>query len=56
MFAYLRNYTGEKGQGLVEYGILLAFTAAVVVAVLNSSQLEPAITGVIDRVIAFLAA
>ena len=54
MFDYLRNYRGEKGQGLVEYGILLGFITAMVVAVLNSSQLEPAITAVIDKVIVFL--
>lgn len=48
----LKKYYGsEKGQGLVEYALLLAFIAAIVVAVVGSnSGLETAITGVFGRI------
>jgi len=54
----LKKYYGsEKGQGLVEYALLLAFIAAIVVGVVGTdSGLEAAITGVFTKVAASLTA
>ena len=54
----LKKYYGsEKGQGLVEYALLLAFIAAIVVAVVGTdSGLQAAITGVFAKVSASLVA
>ena len=50
-----KHYGNEKGQGLVEYALLLAFIAAIVVAVVGTnSGLETAITGVFTRISAAL--
>ena len=43
--------SGQRGQGLVEYALLLAFVVAVAVAVTSGTTgLEAAITGVFSRV------
>ncbi len=50
-------YNGQKGQGIVEYALLLAFVVAVAVAVTSTSTgLEAAITGVFSRVVTALGA
>ena len=48
-------YKGQKGQGIVEYALLLAFVVAVAVAVTSDTTgLEAAITGVFSRVVTAL--
>ncbi|MGL6016459.1 MAG: pilin protein [Selenomonadaceae bacterium] len=43
--------SGQRGQGIVEYALLLAFVVAVAVAVTSGTTgLEAAITGVFSRV------
>jgi len=45
----------QKGQGIVEYALLLAFVVAVAVAVTSDTTgLEAAITGVFSRVVTAL--
>ena len=47
--------TRQKGQGIVEYALLLAFVVAVAVAVTSDTTgLEAAITGVFSRVVTAL--
>ena len=48
LFSYLRNSRNEEGQTLVEYGLLLALIAIVVIAVLL--LLGPAISGIFQSV------
>jgi pilus assembly protein Flp/PilA len=48
LFSYLRNSRDEEGQTLVEYGLLLALIAIVVIAVLI--LLGPAISGIFQSV------
>jgi Flp pilus assembly pilin Flp len=49
--------TRQKGQGIVEYALLLAFVVAVAVAVTSDTTgLEAAITGVFSRVVTALGA
>jgi pilus assembly protein Flp/PilA len=48
LFSYLRNRRDEEGQTLVEYGLLLALIAIVVIAVLI--LLGPAISGIFQSV------
>jgi pilus assembly protein Flp/PilA len=48
LFSYLRNSRDEEGQTLVEYGLLLALIAIVVIAVLL--LLGPAISGIFQSV------
>ena len=48
-------YSAQKGQGIVEYALLLAFVVAVAVAVTSDTTgLEAAITGVFSRVVTAL--
>jgi Flp pilus assembly pilin Flp len=55
MLKLIRNFVrDEKGEDLIEYGLLAAFVAAVAVAVLTNASLRDAITGAFDRVIAAL--
>ena len=47
----------QKGQGIVEYALLLAFVVAVAVAVTSTNTgIEAAITGVFSRVVTALGA
>jgi pilus assembly protein Flp/PilA len=48
LIAYLRGQEDEEGQTLVEYGLLLALIAIVVIAVLL--LLGPAVSGIFQRV------
>jgi pilus assembly protein Flp/PilA len=48
LFSYLRTRRDEEGQTLVEYGLLLALIAIVVIAVLI--LLGPAISGIFQSV------
>ena len=48
LFSYLRSRRDEEGQTLVEYGLLLALIAIVVIAVLL--LLGPAISGIFQSV------
>ena len=48
LFSYLRNSRDEEGQTLVEYGLLLALIAIVVIAVLI--LLGPAVSGIFQSV------
>lgn len=48
LFSYLRTSRDEEGQTLVEYGLLLALIAIVVIAVLI--LLGPAISGIFQSV------
>ncbi len=55
MLKLIRNFVrDEKGEDLIEYGLLAAFIAAVAVAVLTNPGLRTAITGAFDRVITAL--
>ena len=55
MLKLIRNFVrDERGEDLIEYGLLAAFIAAVAVAVLTNPGLRAAITGAFDRVIAAL--
>ena len=51
---YLKvRYLGEKGQGMVEYALILAFVVAVAVAVFahgTDSGLGKAINGIVTKV------
>ena len=48
-------YGKQKGQGIVEYALLLAFVVAVAVAVTSDTTgLEAAVTGVFSRVVTAL--
>jgi len=44
----------ERGEDLIEYGLLAAFVAAVAVAVLSNGGLRDALSGVFARVVADL--
>jgi pilus assembly protein Flp/PilA len=48
LFSYLRSSRDEEGQTLVEYGLLLALIAIVVIAVLI--LLGPAVSGIFQSV------
>lgn len=45
----IRNYLNKKGQGIVEYALLLAFIVGIAM-VLNGSNLGGAVKGVFDDV------
>ena len=51
---YLKvRYLGEKGQGMVEYALILAFVVAVATVVFvqgTNSGLGAAINGIVDKV------
>jgi|WetSurMetagenome_2_1015567.scaffolds.fasta_scaffold1928348_1 Flp pilus assembly pilin Flp len=52
MMKLIRNFVrDEKGEDLIEYGLLAAFVAAVAVAVLTNGGLRAALNGVFTRVI-----
>jgi len=56
MMKLVRNFVREeKGEDLIEYGLLAAFVAAVAVAVLTNGGLRAALSGVFARVVADLA-
>ncbi len=52
MMKLIRNFVrDEKGEDLIEYGLLAAFVAAVAVAILTNGSLRDAITHAFDVVI-----
>ena len=51
MLKLIRNFVrDEKGEDLIEYGLLAAFVAAVAVAIATNGALRAAITGVFDTI------
>jgi Flp pilus assembly pilin Flp len=55
MLKLIRNFVrDEKGEDLIEYGLLAAFIAAIAVAVLTNPGLHDAITGAFNSVITAL--
>ncbi len=46
----LMRYLGEKGQGIVEYALILAFVVAVAVAISSSGGLTTAVKEVFTKV------
>ncbi len=52
---YLNRYLGEKGQGIVEYALILGFVVAIAVAVLdNDGTLYTAISNKFNDVVTTL--
>ncbi len=55
MWDYVRvRYLGEKGQGMVEYALILAFVVGIAAALTGNGGIGQAIRGVFDRVTAAL--
>ena len=55
MLKLIRNFVrDERGEDLIEYGLLAAFVAAVAVAILTNGSLRDAITHAVDVVITAL--
>ena len=51
IFAYVNaRYLNGKGQGIVEYALILAFVIVVAAALTQSGGLSEAITGIFDKV------
>ena len=50
MMRKIRKFLGEKGQGIVEYALILAFVVAVAAALTNSGGIKDAIEGVFSNV------
>lgn len=46
----LMRYLGEKGQGIVEYALILAFVVAVAAAIASGGNLKTAIDEVFTKV------
>lgn len=47
---YLRvRYLGQKGQGIVEYALILAFVVAVAAALTNEGTLQKAVSAVFTK-------
>lgn len=48
---YLKvRYLSERGQGIVEYALILAFVTIIAAALINSDGLQNTISGVIQKV------
>ena len=58
MLTYIRfltsRYLGEKGQGIVEYAVLLAFVVVVATVLTTDNGLKDAISGVFTKVVTAL--
>ena len=53
---YLRvRYLGQKGQGIVEYALILAFVVAVAAALTNEGDLQKAVGNVFNKATGQLA-
>ena len=50
MMRKIRKFLGEKGQGIVEYALILAFVVAVAAVLTNGGKLREAVTKVFDSV------
>ena len=46
----LMRYLGQKGQGIVEYALILAFVVVIAMALTNSGGLQEKIKGVFTKV------
>ncbi len=46
---YLNRYLDEKGQGIVEYALILAFVVVVAVAISNGGALQQKVQGVFNN-------
>lgn len=47
---YLNHVLGEKGQGIVEYALILAFVVVLAAFLTNAGGLGEAVQGVFDRI------
>ena len=47
---YLSRYLGERGQGIVEYALILAFVVVIAAAITNSDDLKAKIQGVFTSI------
>ena len=47
---YLSRYLGEKGQGIVEYALILAFVIAVAAALFAGGDIRKAVTAIFTDV------
>ena len=50
MMRKIRKFLGEKGQGIVEYALILAFVVAVAAVLTNSGGIKDAIENVFSNV------
>lgn len=50
MMRKIRKFLGEKGQGIVEYALILAFVVAVAAVLTNSDGIKGAIENVFSNV------
>ena len=48
---YLSPYMSQKGQGIVEYALILAFIAVVAVAVGSGGELQTKVKDAFDKVV-----
>ena len=48
---YLNRYLGEKGQGIVEYALILAFVVVIAVAISNGGNLQQKVQGVFNNMV-----
>ncbi len=47
---YLNRYLGEKGQGIVEYALILAFVVVIAVAITNAGGLKDKVSEVFTNI------
>ena len=47
---YLSRYLGEKGQGIVEYALILAFVVVIAVAITNAGGLKDKVSEVFSNI------
>ncbi len=47
---YLSRYLDEKGQGIVEYALILAFVVVVAAAITNSGTLKTKVSSVFEAI------
>lgn len=47
---YLNHYLGEKGQGIVEYALILAFVVVIAVAITNAGGLKDKVSEVFSNI------
>ncbi len=47
---YMNRYLGEKGQGIVEYALILAFVVVIAVAITNAGGLKDKVSEVFTNI------